>query len=53
MANKGIRSPQASTEQKKRTAKNQIKKYEKLIEKFPKSKDLTTWQKVIEFFKKA
>lgn len=49
---KKSRSPQESTEQKKKTAKNQIKKYEKLIEKFPKSKDKTTWEKVIAFFKK-
>lgn len=53
MANKKSRSPQEATEQKKRTAKNKVKKYEKLIEKFPESKDKTTWEKVIEFFKKG
>lgn len=53
MAKGKVRSPQEKTEQKKRTYKNKVVRYEGLIEKFPESKNVSLWQKLVEFFKKG
>ena len=37
--------------QKIRTARNQIKRYEKLLEKYPDHKDTNLWNGQVDFFK--
>lgn len=47
------RTPAQTAAQKKRTASNQIKKYEKLLAANPTSKHIKKWQEFIEMYKKA
>lgn len=53
MAGKKGRTDGQSKLQKQRTYKNQAKRYRKLIETYPNSRDKGVWVQRLEFYEKA
>lgn len=49
MAKSKLRTPAQKTTQKIRTSRNKVKKYSKLLEKYPNSPHTGIWQEQIKF----
>ena len=52
MTKSAPRSKEKSANQKKRTAKNQVEKYQKMLDLDPKNKQAKVWQTKVDFYSK-